>query len=71
MNNSGGVDAGKKDNYDSIVKKFKPEKSRKKGVPVSGAPSQEKRMKLKQEIKTTKPKKSTLRNSGILFHLFL
>lgn len=64
LNNSGG-EVEQKENYQNIVKKFKPEKSKKNKVPVSGTAMDENRMKLKQEIKKTRPKKSTSKDISL------
>lgn len=53
------ADMEKKENYQNIIKNFKPTKPASKGAPVSGLSSDEyKPNKLKQDIKTTRPKKS-------------
>lgn len=63
LNNSGG-DHDKKENIQALINK--PESAKKKKrTPMSGGIRDE-RMKLKQEIKKTKPKKSTTKNYGIL-----
>lgn len=53
------ADGEKKENFHSIIKQFKPNQIKQKPAPVSGAPmEEEKTKKFKQEIKTTKPKKT-------------
>lgn len=57
----------KKNNFHNIIKKIKPEKVKTKKVPVRRTPIQKTRQKkFKQDIKTTKPNKNTLKNSEII-----
>lgn len=50
-------DGEKKENFQSIIQSFKPTQTGVKTAPVSGVARDEKDSSLKQEIKTTKPKK--------------
>jgi hypothetical protein len=61
------ADTEKKENYQNIIKNFKPTKSASKGALVSGLSKDDsKPHKFTQDVKTTKPKKSTLRSPSKL-----
>jgi hypothetical protein len=61
-NSSGEID--KKENYQDIIKNFKPSKQAAIGPSISGTSEDSKDYKFKQDIRTTKPKKSAKKPTG-------
>lgn len=62
------IDSEKKENFQSIIQSFKPNQTN-KNAPVSGvARIEDKKRSLKQEIKTTRPKKSAKKSASKLLN---
>jgi len=72
VQSSNTIENEKKDDFQSIIHKFKPEKVKTKQVKIRGTPIEKHKIKkLKQEIKTTRPKKNILHASGKFLFLII